>query len=782
MAEKYYSQKKIGNFKWIFVLSAMLLASCSQTRFVPEQEYLLQKVELEIDNQDVSKEEAKSVLRQKENYKILGFIKFYLMLYNMSSKKKSDDWLKRIGEAPQLYDKVMADRSAEQLERYMGQRGYYQAQINQDVQFNEKKKKAKLKFSVESGDQYKIRKVNYHFETPELQAIFFNDSVNYRMRSGTPFDIYELEKQQKRIVNLYQNNGYYYFSNNQVRYLADTSLYNKEVVLDLFIGETQTSQVDSTKLLQPYYLNKFYYSVMPGNTPVTAGREHAFNFSDTLFWDNSILYANDKISYPPELFIRTNQMQSGGLYNVSEVENTFNALNRLRQFRFVDIQFEETYPGQDTNLLDCNIRLAPLNKQSTSFDIEGTNTSGNLGVAGNIYYQHRNLFKGAEVFQVRLKGATERLHRTVNDGTEAFNTREFGVESSLMVPKLLGPGKYIKSFGRYLPKTVFTAGYNYQRRPEYTRTITNFKFGYDWKTSQNYQHIWNFLDVNVVRLYEFDAGFINSIRDLYIKSSFTDHLIFAMNYSLIFNNQRLASNKRYTFARLNIESSGNLLYGLSELMGRDITVDQDSVTNETSEYYKLFNIRFAEYVKADIELRRAIRIDRYNSVVGRVFAGVGMPYGNSRVLPFEKQYFAGGANGIRAWQVRSLGPGTYKPEDENAYPNQSSDIKLEANIEYRYRLLGSLEGALFIDAGNIWAINNNDNREGAVFKINKFYRQFAVGTGTGFRFDLSYFILRADIGMKLRDPAAIKGERWIIGNRGIKGNDFTFSFAIGYPF
>nr|WP_319269986.1 BamA/TamA family outer membrane protein [uncultured Draconibacterium sp.] len=782
MAEKYYSQKKIGNFKWIFVLSAMLLASCSQTRFVPEQEYLLQKVELEIDNQDVSKEEAKSVLRQKDNYKILGFIKFYLMLYNMSSKKKSDDWLKRIGEAPQLYDKVMADRSAEQLERYMGQRGYYQAQINQDVQFNEKKKKAKLKFSVESGDQYKIRKVNYHFETPELQAIFFNDSVNYRMRSGTPFDIYELEKQQKRIVNLYQNNGYYYFSNNQVRYLADTTLYNKEVVLDLFIGETQTSQVDSTKLLQPYYLNKFYYSVMPGNTPVTAGREHAFNFSDTLFWDNSILYANDKISYPPELFIRTNQMQSGGLYNVSEVENTFNALNRLRQFRFVDIQFEETYPGQDTNLLDCNIRLAPLNKQSTSFDIEGTNTSGNLGVAGNIYYQHRNLFKGAEVFQVRLKGATERLHRTVNDGTEAFNTREFGVESSLMVPKLLGPGKYIKSFGRYLPKTVFTAGYNYQRRPEYTRTITNFKFGYDWKTSQNYQHIWNFLDVNVVRLYEFDAGFINSIRDLYIKSSFTDHLIFAMNYSLIFNNQRLASNKRYTFARLNIESSGNLLYGLSELMGRDITVDQDSVTNETSEYYKLFNIRFAEYVKADIELRRAIRIDRYNSVVGRVFAGVGMPYGNSRVLPFEKQYFAGGANGIRAWQVRSLGPGTYKPEDENAYPNQSSDIKLEANIEYRYRLLGSLEGALFIDAGNIWAINNNDNREGAVFKINKFYRQFAVGTGTGFRFDLSYFILRADIGMKLRDPAAIKGERWIIGNRGIKGNDFTFSFAIGYPF
>ena len=760
----------------------MLFASCSQTRFVPEQEYLLQKVELEIDNQDVSKEEAKTVLRQKENYKILGFIKFYLLLYNMSSKKKTDDWLKRIGEAPQVYDAVMADRSVEQLEQYMDQRGYYQAKIDQDVIFNEKKQKATLKFKVETGDQYKIKRVDYHFETPELQAIFFNDSTKFRLRPGTPFDIYELEKQQQRIVSLFQNNGYYYFSKNQVRYLADTTLYEKQVNLDLFIGEVKSSQIDSVKLLKPYYINKFYYSVMPGNTPVTANRRNTFNFSDTIIWDNSVLYNNRQVSYPPGLFNRTNQMKSGDLYKVNEVESTFNALNRLRQFRFVDIQFNETYPNQDTNLLDCNIRLAPLNKQSTSFDIEGTNTSGNLGVAGNIYYQHRNLFKGAEVFQLRLKGATERMHRPVEGGgNEAFNTREFGVEGNLMIPKLLGPGKYIRSFGKYLPKTVFSAGYNYQRRPEYTRNITNFKVGYDWKTSQDYQHIWNFLDVNVVRLYEFDPDFINSIKDLYIKSSFTDHLIFAMNYSLIYNNQRLASNKNYSYARLNLETSGNLLYSLSELFNREKTIAQDTVTNETLEYYKFFNIRFAQYVKADIEFRRSFQIDRYNSVVGRAFAGVGIPYGNSRVLPYEKQYFAGGANGIRAWQVRSLGPGTYKAA-EDAYPNQSSDIKLEANVEYRFRLLGSLEGALFVDAGNIWAINQNDNREGAQFELNKFYKQFAVGTGTGFRFDLSYFILRTDIGMKLRDPAAARGQRWIIGNRSLTGDDFTFSFAIGYPF
>ncbi|HYQ58250.1 MAG TPA: BamA/TamA family outer membrane protein, partial [Draconibacterium sp.] len=743
----------IYSYKWIIILFAVFLASCSQTRFVPEQEYLLQKVELEIDNQEVSKEEAKAVLRQKENYKILGFIKFYLLLYNMSSQKKTDDWLKRIGEAPQIYDQVLAESSEEQLAQYMDQKGYYQAEISKHVSFNDKKQKAVLRFDIESGDQYKIRKVNYHFETPELRSIFFNDSAKYRIRPDTPFDIYELENQQNRIVSLYQNNGYYYFSKNQVRYLADTTQYGKQVILDLFIGETQNSQVDSVKLLRPYYINNFYYSVLPGNTPVTANRRNAYDFSDTLTWDNSVLYANRQISYPPGLFIRTNQMQSGELYNASNVETTFNALNRLRQFRFIDIQFNEAYPEQDTNLLDCSIRLAPLNKQSTSFDIEGTNTSGNLGVAGNIYYQHRNLFKGAEVFQLRLKGATERMHRRIDNKLESFNTKEFGVESNLVIPKLLGPGKYIKSFGKYLPKTVFNAGYNYQRRPEYTRKITNFKVGYDWKTSQDYQHIWNFFDVNVVHLSEFDEDFINSIQDLYIKSSFTDHLIFAMNYSLIYNNQRLATNRNYTYARLNLESSGNMLWSVSKLSHRDKTIERDTITNETTEYYKFFNIRFAQYVKADLEVRRAFMIDRYNSVVGRAFVGVGIPYGNSRVLPFEKQYFAGGANGIRAWQVRALGPGTYKAP-ANSYPNQSSDIKIEANLEYRFRLLGSLEGALFVDAGNIWAINKYDNREGALFRINKFYKQIAVGTGTGFRFDLSYFILRTDIGMKLRDPSA----------------------------
>lgn len=780
MAGSYYI-KKSKPIKWIILLSLVFFYSCSQVRFVAEDDYLLNKVEIAIDDPTINEEEAKSFVRQKENYKILGFFKFHLMLYNLSSKKKTDDWLKRIGEAPQVYDEVLTERSVDQLKQFMDNKGYYRARVNNQVVFNDKKRKAGLHFNVEAGDRYKIRKINYHFVNRELQALFMADSVNNMLQPGSPFDIYLLEEQQNNIVKLYQENGYYYFTKDLVRYIADTTLFDKEVVLDLFVGDTRRIQVDSAKVFRPYYLNDFYYSILPGNTPITSERENMDTFSDTIRWDNSNLYLNKQIKYPPSLFDRTNQMKSGNLFKSSDVENTFFAFNRLRQFRFVDIQFSETDPGPGNDLLDCYVRLAPLNKQSTSFDIEGTNTSGNFGVAGNIYYQHRNLFKGAEVFQLRLKGATERLHRVVQDQSQYYNTRELGVESNLIVPKLLGPGRYIRRFERYLPKTVVNAGYNYQNRPEYTRTITNFKIGYDWKTTQDLRHVWNFLDMNLVKLYEFDTDFINSIEDLYIKSSFTDHFIFAQNYSIIFNNQRLNTIKNYTYVRFNIESAGNVLYALSNITGQPKHQAVDTVTNEVYEYYQFLNTRYAQYIKSDIEFRRGIMIDKYNSVVGRAFVGVGIPYGNFDVLPFEKKYFAGGANGIRAWPVRSLGPGTYKARPDD-YPNQSSDIKLEANIEYRFKLVGPMEGALFVDAGNIWAINKRDNRPGALFRFDSFYKQIAIGTGGGFRFDLNYFILRFDLGLKVRDPAKETARGWIVGDRPLKSDDLNFSFAIGYPF
>jgi outer membrane protein assembly factor BamA len=239
--------------------------------------------------------------------------------------------------------------------------------------------------------------------------------------------------------------------------------------------------------------------------------------------------------------------------------------------------------------------------------------------------------------------------------------------------------------------------------------------------------------------------------------------------------------KNYTYVKFNIEASGNLLWAISELTNRDKYQAVDSLGNVQAEYYQVFNTRFAQYIKSDIEYSRGFSIDKYNSIVSRAFFGIGVPYGNFDVLPFEKKYFSGGANGIRAWPVRSLGPGTYKASPEE-YPNQTADIKLEANMEYRFKLISFVEGALFLDAGNIWAINEKDNREGAQFQFSEFYKQIALGTGAGLRFDMSYFILRLDLGVKLRDPSISENRGWILGYRPYSNNDFNLSFAIGYPF
>lgn len=765
--------------KLAVIVSVILFAACSPVKFVPEGKYLLNKVEVDVENPAISKEEAKLHIRQKENYKILGFVKFHLWLYNLSSKDKTDGWLKKIGEPPEIFDEGLVKASEARLEQYLGNRGFFRADVESEVTFKEKKQKANVKYTIETGEQYTIREVNYHIGDSALKRLFFADSTNSFIRPGIPFDFNLLEEQRERIVNLYKDEGYFYFSNDEVSYLADSSKYEKEMILDLFIGMTPGMQQSRT--FTPQYLNNFYISVLPGSVPASLEQTDSWQYADTLRWENFTLYPNPEIIYRPGLFRSLLQMESGSLYRLSDARHTFDAFNRLRQFRFIDIQFNPPAAYPDSNLLDCQIRLAPLSKQAITFDIEGTNTSGNMGVAGNINYQHRNMFRGAEVFQINVKGAMERQQRVVKDVTEYFNTREIGTEASLTFPKILGPGFLITAFRDFLPKSVFSLGYNYQRRPEYTRTISNIKFGYDWMTSENRKHLWNVLDFNMVRLYQFDPGFINLIKDLYIKSSFTDHLILATNYSFIYNSQRIGVLKDYKYLRFNIESAGNSLYLLSEIFNRPLIQAEDSLGLGLSEYYPVLNTRFAQYIKSDIEFRYGHIIDKYNAVVGRAFFGVGFPYGNFDVLPFEKKYFSGGANGIRAWQVRSLGPGTYRMP-ENAYPNQSSDIKLEANLEYRFKLIGFLEGALFADAGNIWAINKKDNRPGAQFHLDEFYKQLALGAGTGFRFDFTYFIFRLDVGMKLRDPSQAEYNGWIPGKRKITGDDFNFSFAIGYPF
>jgi outer membrane protein assembly factor BamA len=421
--------------------------------------------------------------------------------------------------------------------------------------------------------------------------------------------------------------------------------------------------------------------------------------------------------------------------------------------------------------LDCHIQLTQLSQQSFNVELEGTNSAGNLGGALNLVYQHKNLLHGAEQFNMKLKGAFEAMP----DKTGKLRpTQEYGFETSLRLPKFLVP--FMKKEGfikNYNPTTTILAAYNYQDMPFYTRTIANATFGYNWSGHKYRTHIVNPVQLNVVRLISIDTAFQKKIdASSYLAYSYRDVMILGSNYSFIFNNQKIQKSKDYLFLRVNAEAAGNLLSAASRLTG----------AKKTEGTYNILGQPFAQYIRTDLDLRYNVILNDVSSVVYRGFIGLGIPDGNSKAIPFEKQYFGGGANGIRAWQVRSLGPGSYVP-GENEFLNQTADIKLEANAEYRFKLFWVLEGALFLDAGNIWTFNEDASRPGAQFKFNKFFNDIAVGTGTGFRFDFDFVTARIDMGMKLRDPSISNGSNWILMSRRYNfRDDFAFVLGIGYPF
>lgn len=770
----------------LLLIGILFLGACNPTKYVPEGKYLLNKVSVKVDDDRIKRQELKTHIRQKENLRILGYLKFHLWLYNLSPKDKDNGWFKQIGEAPVIYDETQTGRTIDQLQRFMKNKGYYNVHVNDTTIYKPHKRKVNLLFDIKAGEPYLIRHYFYSFKDENLKAVVLKDTANQLLKRGDIFDLDVLNAERQRVATHLKDCGYYQFTEDFITFSADTNFYNHKVDLTVSIDDALLrNDENETVPHQKYKIRNFL--INPTFKTVDLSGTSEDQPLDTMKINDYIFTYSGKLKYKPSVFFNVNRMRDSAYYSLQNAEKTYRALNRLKQFKVININFLETnaLTPDSVPLLDCKMQLSPLPSKNISVDIEGTNSSGNLGVAGNLNFQHRNLFKGAEVFDFQIRGARERQQAFLNHNSLDFNTRELGVESSLTFPKFLSIIHWKGMFRFQIPETKLTAGYNYQERKDYTRSITNLKLGYNWKTSAYHFHTLNIVDLNYVKLKNPDPDFLNLIKNLYIKSSFTNHLISATNYSWLYNTQNINKREDYKYFKINLESAGNLLNQYANLVNKKKTVD--TVSFQQSSYYEIMNVRFAQYLKGDFEYRYGHIIDRLSSWVTRAYVGVGVPFGNFDMLPFEKKYFTGGANGIRAWQVRSLGPGTYKtPVDSlgnnRNIANQLSDIKLEANLEYRFKLFWIMEGAFFLDAGNIWAINNKDNREGAVFKVNEFYKQIAVGTGTGLRFDFTYFLFRLDLGLKLRDPSLPAGQRFIPGNYPIRGEHFNLSFAIGYPF
>jgi outer membrane protein assembly factor BamA len=659
------------------------------------------------------------------------------------------------------------------MELYLRNKGYYKGIVSDTTII--KNQKALTIFNITLNEPFRIGNIEYEFEDGSLAEYILPDTVNSLLKRGDMMDLDIISGERKRIENMLKANGFYYFSENYIYFNADSSGISEEVDLLMVVKKYRefVSDENYRDMSHPRYrIGKVFINTNYKPRDVLSNNPFYFEGLDTIIIDNIHIIYFQEPNIKPSSVIPASLIIPGQFYSLNNVTGSYRHFSSLQLFRLITIDFKDTgETGHDgSRLLDCNIDLTPQTLQSFAAEIEGTNSSGNIGAAGNLIFQNRNLFSGAENFNLKLKGAVETLRETreYNFG----NMLELGAETSLRIPKFLLPLKTEQFIRKYSPSTTLTLGYNYQRRPDYIRTLANASLSYNWKGNKNLTHIASPIEVNLVKIPYKSQDFSDWLEGKYIFYSYQPHLISLLSYSLIFSNQNIQKTRDFTYVRLNTESAGNLLWSAYHFSGAE----------ERDGKYRFLNSEFSQYLRGDIDFRYYNVINENRSFVYRVFAGLGFPYGNSAALPFEKKYFSGGANSIRAWQVRNLGPGSFSEIQTGYYPNQTGDIKLEANIEYRFKMFWLLEGALFVDAGNIWAINENDEREGALFEMNKFHKDIAVGTGMGVRFDFSYFIFRLDLGVKTRDPSVISGSRWLIGNRKLNRDDLTLNLGIGYPF
>ncbi|HJZ39844.1 MAG TPA: BamA/TamA family outer membrane protein [Bacteroidales bacterium] len=769
----------------ITILAAGILlaiTSCSPARHVAEGDHLLSRNKVESTQKVISGEQLNSYILQKPNKKILG-LRFHLFLYNLSNINKTKwphNWLRRIGEEPAVYDPGLTTTSSEQLKQFLENKGYYFAEITDTVVF--RRKNAVAYYGVNPGEPYIIKRITHIFEDTGLISHVMPDSLNSLLRRGMKFDKDILQNERVRIENLLKEQGYYRFSKEYIYYNAEIDPAELSVDLHMHFKEFVEGKPDpwtKIKYHPKYRFGKVF--IYPDVTSSGTGRgtpNEPDLLLDTTVYQGQNFLTTGRIRLKPPVITNISYIMPGQLYKQSNVNRTQRNITELGLVRYTNILFSEndtlSAPGAD-KLLDCEIQLTRKKIQSYQIELAGTNSAGDFGIRGNLLYQNLNLFRGAEVFHIRLTGAIEALQNRSNDKYSSM--QEAGTQTSIVFPKFFSPFRLSNFVRKYSPKTSLSASFNYQSRPDYTRSIANSSFSYRWNGSKYLTHTFWPLEINYVQIYENSSSieFLDSIRNTPLGYSFEDHLVTVARYGFELNNQTLGSSRNFIFLRLSMESAGIVLNALHG----GIAADTSALP------HKVFEVPYFQYLRGDFDFRYYSILDKQNKFVYRLFAGVGYPYGNSTTLPYEKKYFSGGPNSIRAWSTRDLGPGSFVDTTENSvfyFPNKNGDIKLEANLEYRFKVVWKLEGAIFLDVGNVWDFTAEPERRNAMFEWNRFYKELAVGTGFGARFDFSFFLLRFDFGIKLRDPALPENNRWIPLFKDFSIKDLNFKFGIGYPF
>ena len=722
----------------------LLLCSCSVTHNLDDNELILDKVKVVSDRKykDISTSQLKNYVRQKENARWFLSMKIPLGVYALAGKDSS--WvgrtLRQMGEAPVIYDTLLARQTCDDLQQAMQNKGYLDAQVELFVD-QKKKKKIDAIYVLHPGEPYYITPLETDIQDSTIERLL--KERKSLLSEGMQFNVETMAQERSDVSSFLQDRGYFRFHKEYVSYKARKNENLHHVALAKVLHPYQIDEGRDTLHSQYRIRNLNYVSGAQGDSTI--------HLRLRVLEENTFL-------------------KPGSLYSASDLQNTYNHFGRLGAVRYTNISFEQV---ADTALLDATIQVQTNKPSTISFQPEGTNTAGDFGAAASLTYQNRNLFRGSETFSVQLRGAYEAIK-----GLEGYRNQdyiEYSVESRLSFPRFLFPFLNRDVRRRITATSEVSLLYDSQDRPEFHRRVLSAGFHYQWKPQKHRDsYSLDLVDLN----YVFMPWVSQTFRREYLENESNSNAILRYNYENLFI-MRMGFGYSYNNGRLalktHVESAGNLL----DLCAHSFRAEKNYLGQ-----YRVFNIAYAQYVKADFDFTRQLLGGKQDQLMFHLGFGIAYPYGNSQVLPFEKRYFSGGANSVRGWTVRSLGPGRYKDKDGRInFITQTGDMKFDLNLEYRTHLFWKFYGALFADAGNIWTLRKYDEQPEGQFTLRGLVNDLAVSYGMGLRLNFDYFILRFDLGMKAINPAYETEEEAhypLIHPR--MGRDLAFHFAVGLPF
>ena len=819
---------------------SVFLFSCNTLKYVGDEEYLIHKNKTIVDDKRSSNSEVRDYIIQRPNTKIIG-VPFGLHFYNFGNLNYGDDyrvwasnhewsfnsadkifttkqavgmsrfftglnnWFLNTGEAPVIYDPVKANKSTDNIKQYYFNEGYFDAVVKHELQ-SKKPKRGEVNYIISRGSVYQIDSISKKFPNSVIDSIYRLKSKESLLKSGDDFKISNIENEADRLVNLYRDNGIYYFNKNLVKFVIDTSFAKKSASVEMLISNPviETEEQPRVKDLQVQQISD-----------VIIYSDYSYNqrneiYRDTTSFNNYTILSHDKLAYSPKTLTEAVFVTPGEIYKDKNRLLTRTHLRSLNNFKSVKVVYED----YGENNLRANVFLTPMKKYNLTLNNEITHSNvKNFGISAKFSFLNRNTFRHAEIFKLSFSGSFFNTSADISNPKRFFNAWEFGVDASLTIPKVLLPFNLSNIIAKEKsPSTIISLGTSLQKNIGLDNQKYTAIYDLGWQANPRLKHRIEILNTQYVKNLNIDEYFyiysseFNELLDIqqqyfpgyplnqenaidFLNNEITadfqqvdanayqetqniekryyiitdNNFIPTIAYSLTYSTQNGIQDQDFSYFRSRFASSGLLSNALAK-------------TPEDGSAKSLFGAPIAQYFKLDLEYKKFWEFQGKNSLAFRAFAGFAIPYGNSSDLPFSRSYFVGGANDIRAWEIYELGPGaSFTGLEYNV-----GSMKLLTSLEYRFNLLGKLNGAFFVDAGNIWDISNSSlNGEDAKFKGIGSLKNTAVGSGFGARYDFSFLVLRLDFGFKTYEPYNSMGSKWF---RNYNFGNAVYNIGINYPF